>query len=259
MDYKTISLLLIAAAIGYSIYTGNAIPLAIILVSVLTVYTIYDRLIVNGQKVIFEQVESGKESKTIDSSLFKLNHHYNGVTFTNTFWLYIQDLNYNFMNEKMIYEKDKMRVYLAKVSNDIIIEMPIYDSKTVEKIIVKNVPIQKWVQIAIIIENRNVDVWVNDVLYSSKLLSNMPKIDDSLPLYVNRNGGFGGYISKFYFYDKPLSKRFIQFMFSFGPIIGAPFEIIRKLWYYIRGYPINFTLNASIQVSNNDSTQTNSS
>jgi hypothetical protein len=249
MDCKTLSLVLVAVAMAYAIYTGNAIPLSIILLSVLTIYTVYDKFILNGREVIFEQVENAKEAKTIDSSLFQLNHHYNGITFTNTFWLYIQDLNHNYMNEKMIYEKDKMKVYLAKISNDLIIEMPIYDSDKVEKIIVKNIPIQKWVQIAIIIENRNVDIWVNDLLYSSKLLSNLPRIDDSLPLYVNRKGGFGGYISKFYYYDKPLTKRFIQFMFSLGPIISAPYELLRSIWFYIRGYPINFTLNASVELA----------
>ena len=32
--------------------------------------------ILNGREVIFEQVENAKEAKTIDSSLFQLNHHH---------------------------------------------------------------------------------------------------------------------------------------------------------------------------------------
>ncbi len=250
MDTRTVNVILFILLVVLFIvsYTKskNFVSVYIVL-AIITIYNFYVHLWINGRQVVFEEIINASSVVKVDGSKFKLNHHNNGFALTNTFWIYIQDWNHNYMNEKPIYTKDKLRVYLGKVVNDLIIDVPVYNSdpkndKTyiIEKVVVNNVPLQRWLQITIIFDNRNLDIWVNDALYSSKLLSNIPLIDDGASLDLTPNSGFGGYIGKFYVYDKPISKRFIKRSFALGPFIGAPYEFFRKIYYYFKGKTIEF-------------------
>jgi len=64
---------------------------------------------------------------------------------------------------------------------------PTADSANNEKVVLPNVPLQRWVQIVIGFEGRSVDLYVNGALVKSELLNNLPRMGNSSITIVPNN------------------------------------------------------------------------
>lgn len=193
----------------------------IILGIVLVIYLLMKAHILyygNYRRVI-KKPQNGKKSLSIPSDKFKMSSPDNGLAFTLSFWLFIDDWNYKFMNEKNILEKGHFKVFLSPRYNNLVVEIPIYNNsnKSSEMISFNNIPLQKWINVTIILENRYLDLWINGKLYSSRHLSNLPLIEDDAPITLFDNGGFGGYMSKLFVWEYNITKRVIYRIFDKGP------------------------------------------
>ena len=74
--------------------------------------------------------------------------------------------------------------------------------KNSERIVFKNIPLQKWLNIGIVVDNRFVDLWINGKLYHSKHLYNLPLFLENKDLVVCGCRGFDGFVSSFYYYSR---------------------------------------------------------
>ena len=136
------------------------------------------------------------------------------------------------MNEKFILTKGGFNVYLGNKNNNLYIEIPVLNRERPERIVYENLPIQKWINIVILLDNRYIDVWLNGELYHSRHLENIPNFKPESDTIYLTNGGFSGYISRVYHYKNKLSKKRIKDMFSSGPINKNP---LIKLLSLIKG------------------------
>jgi len=133
-------------------------------------------------------------------------------------WIYIDDWNYRYGDEKVILvneygTEENPKIFLHPYKNDVHFKL-VYlgsDSQTneTEEIILNNVNLQKWVHLTMCINDRTVDIYLNGKLVKSKGLKNI--VDTS---YINSgkirivpDGGFGGWISNFRFYNKFLTPQ----------------------------------------------------
>jgi len=57
-----------------------------------------------------------------------------------------------------------------------------------------NIPLQRWVNLVIVLHNKSLDVYLNGVLKRSCILENIPKINNG-DIYITHNGGFNGFLS----------------------------------------------------------------
>lgn len=208
----------------------------IFIISVIIAIYLYRKLWTRKRTRILKNIESAQQEKRYPPSYLKLHNHFKGMSFSLSFWMYISDWNYKFMKDKEVFQKDGLRCYLKGENNDMILEIPVYNNTKPEVIVFKNVPLQKWMQVTIVFENRTVDLWINDTLYISKTLSNIPMIDDSKPFVLSKNGGFSGYFSRFYYYDHALGKRYITFMSSQNPSTFSIWGIIDYVWRALRNF-----------------------
>ena len=177
---------------------------------------------------------NAKSNFKVSSKLIQFSHPHRGLTFTHTFWLYVNDWNYRYMTEKFIINKGEgeggFSVYLGAKNNNLYIEFPILHCNRPERIVYENIPIQKWVNVTIVLENRYVDLWLNGKLYHSRHLSNVPNLTPGEDMKYLTNGGFSGYLSRIYHYNNNLSKLHIESIFKMGPVDKNPFVgIIRKI------------------------------
>lgn len=209
----------------------------------------YIKVWLQDRQVVFEGVEDSRITKVVNGKHLRLNNHKNGYGVSLSFWLYVADWDHNFNLEKNIFQKDGLRMYFGSSSNDLVLETKVYNSDRIEKVIYRDIPIQKWLHITVIVDNRTLDLWVNDKLYSSKTLTNIPKIDDNQQLEINANGGFGGYISRFYTYDHILSKKYITFMANGNPINRSIIGYLKRFWDWLMGFKGNFSVNVSVENS----------
>jgi len=166
-----------------------------------------------------KHVESLKSSKFIHNSNEPSNL---GLAYSLSFWIYIEDWNYKYDRDKKIISwNPNLLVTLGKKVNDLNIIVPIYGATQsdeenkdftdlkLEAISYKEVPLQKWIHICIILDNRNLDLCINGKLYKSKYLSNVPYLNKKNDIEICPDGGFKGYFSNMKLYQYPLPKNSI--------------------------------------------------
>lgn len=173
--------------------------------------------------------------------------------FTYSIWLYVNNWNYKNGEYKPIFGKfggleendyinyiDKLNscsqvydsikcdnrkpkpvVTFDKVQNDILIYVPCDKSvngTNVYQCTVKNIPIQKWVNLSITLYKKTLDVYINGKLHKTCVLPNVPDMLDEGDgnIDITPGGGFDGYTSKFQFYPEALNPQEIWNIYSNG-------------------------------------------
>jgi hypothetical protein len=265
----------------------NAMMFAGVLLLIATsiyVIVIYAERYKNIRNVITQPMVAANSGILIKSKDFPTTIPNRGIKFTLSMWMYISSWMYNRSSNKDIFRKGDFRIYLDRNQNDLIIETPIFPVKTsptssltdtymtIDYLRFKNFPLQKWVNVVVIVDSRTVDLWINGKLYQSLNLPNIVYFNnaddvfivaDGLPQYreeirdKNTNqptkltildkaatkGGFDGYISGITYYKYPLQRDEIVAIFENGPY---PTNFVNK--YVFRLLQELFMSNIPIQV-----------
>jgi hypothetical protein len=190
-----------------------------------------DGMVDAKQMLIFEQDPKIDNSKTI----LRSNNENKGVEFTWSCWIYIDDNNYNASKFRHIFHKgeEKVRVtenggdtgfndphnapgvYITPVKNNLLVVMNTFHNVT-EEVEVEELPLNKWVNIIIRVENRTMDVYINGTIVRRHMLTGLPKQNYG-NVYTSMNGGFSGNISNLWYYDYGLGAREIENLVKNGP------------------------------------------
>ena len=162
-------------------------------------------------------------------TLLRSDNEEGGIEFTYSVWLFIEDLVYKQGQYKHIFHKGNDAIsavgmnqpnnapglYIAPDTNALVVVMNTF-SDINEKITIENIPINKWVNVQIRVENHNLDVFINGKLAKRLVMNGVPKqnYDD---VYVSMNGGFSGYISNLRYYNEALGTAAIDGIVEDGP------------------------------------------
>lgn len=182
-------------------------------------------------------LKNGQVSEVVSSSGGSASYGYQ-------FWLFIQDWNYKFGEDKPIFSRNdpsksiqNPSVMLHPTDNSLKISVSVYPNENTSKndpapaghsgatddvflCEVPNIPIQKWVSVSMSVDSRNLDVYLDGNLVKSCLLTGVPKpaMGD---VVLNDKGGFSGWLCGFNSYSKSLVPSDVQ-IFNVG---GAPCSI----------------------------------
>ena len=104
----------------------------------------------------------------------------------------------------------------------------------VKSVDIINVPIKKWVNVVIRVENRVMDVYVNGTLTKRMDLESVPRQNFS-DVYVCQNGGFAGSLSDLRYFNKSLNVFQINGIVGQGPNLktSAESDTENKYPYYL--------------------------
>jgi hypothetical protein len=152
-----------------------------------------------------------------------------GIEFTWSIWVFIEDLEYKRGSIKHIFHKGNDNIsdsglnlpnnapglYLASDTNNLMVLMNTF-SKMQEEVIVEDVPLNKWLNVIIRCEGRNLDVYINGTIVKRHVLSGVPKQNYG-DVYMSMNGGFSGFTSNLWYYDYALGLREINRIVKNGP------------------------------------------
>jgi len=177
------------------------------------------------QLIVFPQDPSISGSKTIPRSV----NANNGLEFSWSLWVFIDDLQYNDGVYKHIFHKGSDNIsntglnfpnnapglYIAPNTNSFVIMMNTYDSFT-EEITIPDIPLNKWISVIIQCRNRTMDVYINGTIARSQELTGVPKQNYG-NVYVGMNGGFSGYVSNLWYFNHALGLSAIQDISRNGP------------------------------------------
>jgi hypothetical protein len=225
-----------------------------------------DGMVDASQMIVFQQDPSANGSATIYRSV----NANDGIEFTWSVWIFINNLNDSGNTYKHIFSKGNSDIqqngtispnnapglYIAPNSNTLVVMMNTFNVIN-EEILIPDIPLNKWVNVIIRCQNTTLDVYINGTIARSINLIGVPKQNYG-DVYVAMNGGFNGNISNLWYYNYALGTSKIQDIAEDGPntrMIGTSgmsdnfFDYLSLRWFfYGAGDGYNPTLTSSVNV-----------
>ena len=165
--------------------------------------------------LLIDQPYYGKEEENIKKNI-KTSICNGGITWTYNFWIYVNDWKYRFGEKKYIIQSENVNVWLGEKTPNLHIGTNLFNSKKNKVITFENIPLQKWLNISIILDNRNLDLFINKELYRSIFFDEVPEQKSVTNLVVFPNGGLSGYISQLRYFTYNISRSRNNMEYSFG-------------------------------------------
>jgi hypothetical protein len=188
-------------------------------------------MVSGSEFLVIQQDPDIKDSKTIYRSI----NASEGIEFTWSCWIYLDDLGYNEHQYRCIFYKgndysenasdlssnglnfpnNSPGLYLTPNKNDLVVIMNTYNVIN-EQILVPDIPVKKWVNVMIRCQNNVIDVYINGTIVRSHKLHGVPKQNYG-NVYVGADGGFSGYLSNLFYYNRALGIYEINDIVTKGP------------------------------------------
>jgi len=196
-------------------------------------------------------------------TIYRSNNRNSGIEFTWTVWLKILNVNSSSNNQyQHVFSKGGNGTFDSKgimavnnapgiyispqtssnsATNNLHIVMSTIseDSQnTTETVEIQNVPINHWFNLAVRIQNKIMDVYINGVITQRVSFQNVPlqNYDD---VFICGNGGFSGYLSDLRYFDHALTAFELTSITMAGPNLNASksnsekkFDYLSGSWYY---------------------------
>ena len=148
-----------------------------------------------------------------------------GIQFTYGFWFEIDDFTYKKGEWKHIFHKGNSSSYPNRApgvwihpdKNSVRVYMNTLDN-ILEFADIDNLPVRKWIYMNIVLNNKNMDLYINGYLKIRKELSSLPKQNDD-DFWVNMFGGFEGYVSNIRYYSYAIDFNEMNKNIKSGPSI----------------------------------------
>jgi hypothetical protein len=171
---------------------------AIVAVVVLfLVYTFVSRQ--TGGVVVKGITEDGKKPFTSNLDLPRSKNEKEGLTFSYTCWIRVDDFAYRYGNQRIIFTKGAEdgstacpALLLDANTNSLLVKVDTYGAT--EIIPIHSIPAKKWLHVTIAVDQDSVDVFVNGTLAAHHTLSQLPK-QNSETVHTGVAGGFDGKIA----------------------------------------------------------------
>jgi len=174
-----------------------------------------------GQTVIQSTILDGKS--TFDSNValpVSLNQD-QGMTFSYSCWVRIDNFAYRPGVQKVIFTKGPADLSSSCPSllidgntNTLLVKLDTYGAT--EIVPISNIPAKKWIHVAIVVEQKSVDVYINGVLHTHHSIIQVPR-QNSGTVHTGINGGFEGKLANLIYYNYFLKPSDIPALMSNPP------------------------------------------
>jgi len=138
-----------------------------------------------------------KDVVTSPAMIIKSNNQDTGLTFSYAGWILVNDFNYK--SGTIFSKSDCPSVSIDLHTNTFLVKINTFGMT--ETIPINNLPAKKWIHLAIVVQQNDVDIYINGVLYTHHVLSQLPRQNDSSVVI----GSFDGKISNLVYYPYVLT------------------------------------------------------
>ena len=184
-----------------------------------------DGMVDATQMIVYNQDPSNNNAVTIYRSV----NANNGIEFSWSVWIYINNLQYlegqykhifhkgngNLESNGLVFPNNAPGLYIAPNTNNLVVVMNTFNVIN-EEITITDIPLNKWVNVIIRCQETVLDVYINGTITRSLQLQGVPKQNYG-DVFVAMNGGFDGYISNLWYYNYALGTAAIQNLIKKGP------------------------------------------
>jgi hypothetical protein len=214
------------------------LPLVIkIITGIFLIYLIYLTVITffslrRTSPVFISKPISTMDQMVISSNRLPLSDVDKGLSWSIINWLFVEDYNYRLGQKKMIINwGNNLQMYFDDLSNDLVIEITTVPLMKKQKIIQKNIPQQRWISLIIVLDNRQLDLFMDGIMIQSVQLEYVPYyVQEELNLF--EGGGFRGKCG----YLQYLSYRIPQFGIEHFQQIGKKLNNSSIVYQFYNSY-----------------------
>lgn len=203
-----------------------------ILAALILLYVVL-RWAFSSSSALTSSVANAQTMTTISASSMPNNTSSN---FAYSIWFYVNDWNYRYGESKVIFGRMASAtasggnapcpvVSLDAMGNNVSIALecfaPATDKSSTSKTIthtcsIANVPIQRWVHLAISVNGRTLDAYLNGKLVNTSVLPGTTSVAATSNIYVTPSGGFSGFTSSLQYWPAPINTEQVWNIYKRG-------------------------------------------
>jgi hypothetical protein len=135
-------------------------------------------------------------------------------------WLYIADWSGSYGKPKTVFMRDTSSplVTLGALENTLTTTIKLQDGN-LQPCVIQNIPIQKWTNILITVNDRALDTYMNGKLVKTCMLPSVPAIPkaENTSVALTPRGGFTGYTARFKYWPSPINPQEAWNVYKNGP------------------------------------------
>lgn len=159
-----------------------------------------------GEVTIVNGSQRGSQEVTVPYDLPLSFNEPDGIVFAYTGWLLVKDYSIGYGERRRVFSKgDAPGLYLDSTSNSLVFAVKTYG--TTETILIPDVPAQKWVHFAIVVNQQAVDIYINGMLRQHHTLGQLP---DQTSEPIKMGPGWEGVLARLVYHNKALSSETIK-------------------------------------------------
>lgn len=227
------------------------VPILVVLLIIVIIYVVYKRRQWDKENPILLKKEYIFQNKNYKKKVIKSNKLPNicGLRFTVCFWMKIYGYNYKYNQYKNVLyigtnnaEKTAPGIWLYPKENNLAVRIACKTDKksngsmnlykqyktnpkgsVVDGVVVNhecdisNVPLQAWTMVGVVLNNREMDIYINGKLVRSCLLPGVPDIKNSYNMVLGDDGAFNGELTKVQVFSTSKNPEQIYSWYLDGP------------------------------------------
>ena len=146
--------------------------------------------------------------------------------FAYSIWIMVNDWNYRYGEPKILFTRGTgtnagcPTVALGSNLNNLQISLSLFGAQgrpgPVQRIVVPDVPLQRWVNLTVSVQGRAMDVYIDGKLVRTALLEGVVNVSPNSGVVVTPNGGFSGNTAKFKYYNEAIDPQEAWSIYSSG-------------------------------------------
>ena len=159
---------------------------------------------------IVDSIRDGKDSNVYRKTLPASINRPDGIEFSYSGWLRIDDFTFKIGVPKVIFVKGSADLSTACPAlvidgntNTLLLKVDTFGAQ--ETISIVSVPAKKWLHFVINVNQEAVDVYINGILYAHHILSQLPK-QNSASVLTSPDGGFAGKVVRIQYHPQTLTE-----------------------------------------------------
>ena len=197
----------------------------------------------SGKVVLINGLQNGSTSTTISQdpnnkssiTILRSENEKDGIEFTWSVWLYLNGFQKDSDSYHHVFNKGNTTtsqsngsfpgtttpnnapgLYINPHYDGFRVIMNSFSNPYQEVIEVTDLPMAKWINVVIRVQDKNCDIYVNGRLVKRRVMTDVVKqnYDD---VHVSLNDGFSGYLSNLTYFNRSISVTQIQDIISIGP------------------------------------------
>ena len=197
----------------------------------------------SGKVVLINGLQNGSTSTTISQdpnnkssiTILRSENEKDGIEFTWSVWLYLNGFQKDSDSYHHVFNKGNTTtsqsngsfpgtttpnnapgLYINPHYDGFRVIMNSFSNPYQEVIEVTDLPMTKWINVVIRVQDKNCDIYVNGRLVKRRVMTDVVKqnYDD---VHVSLNDGFSGYLSNLTYFNRSISVTQIQDIISIGP------------------------------------------